>query len=207
MQGTQVAEQVVRNSSQAAPSSASVTQATQTSQNASLPSAIDAIIDGMNVDVSSPCEEFTVNLPAGVIRAYGYETSMDRQIAKRGALTVALEELASKIEVTVQAVTDKYSLQTQRGMDEELEKRMISKTRTIVNRTITGYRSVCEKTTQNTATKKFTCYIALEISEENILKPVYNELVQDADLKKALPSFEQFDQTFDEVVKVYDANN
>jgi len=154
----------------------------------------------MDVDISFPCEDFAVS-PPGQIRAFGMETSIDAQIARRAARTAALEELASKVEITVKSVTADYFLRTQRGLDEELEKRIEGRTETSVNKTLQGYRTVCERTTQNRQTGRYSAYIALEISEDSVLRPVFDDLQQDPEIRNALPNYERFKQTFDEIMK------
>jgi len=173
---------------------------TGNNQTTALTTSIDEDIE---VDISFPCGDFSISTK-GIIRAFGMETSMDAQIAKRAARTVALEELASKIEIIVKTVTEDYFLRTQKNLTEEFEKRLESKTQTIVNQTLTGYTTACEKFTQNKSTKKYSCYTALEISEENVLKPVYQELQQDPELKNVLPNYERFSQTFNEVMDTYE---
>jgi len=159
--------------------------------------------EDIEVDISFPCGDYSLS-SKGIIRAFGMESSMDVQIAKRVARTVALEELASKIEITVKTVAQDYSLRTQKNLDEKIEKRFENMTQTSVNKTLSGYTTACEKFTQNKSTKKYSCYIALEISEENVLKPLYQELKQDETLKEALPSYEKFKDTFNEVMNTYE---
>jgi len=158
--------------------------------------------DDLDIDITFPCEEFAT--VSGTIRAFGMETSMDAQIAKRAARTVALEELASKIEITVKTVTEDYFLRTQKGLTEEIEKRLEGKTQTIVNQTIKGYSTVCEKYRQNKSTKKYSCFVTLEIDTEKALKPVYDDLKKDPELNNALPSYEKFKDTFNEVMRDYE---
>ena len=157
----------------------------------------------MLMEVTCPCEEFNRSTP-GKITGFGNGSSMDMQIARRAARTAALEELASKIEITVKTVTTDYSLQTTRGTNEDLEKRIEHLTETSVNQTLTRYATICEKNLQDPQTKRFNSYIALEISEENALKPVFNDLQKEAALKNALPNFERFREKFNEVQKMYD---
>lgn len=164
----------------------------------------ESILDDedIEIDITFPCEEFST--VSGTIRAFGMETSMDAQMAKRAARSVALEELASKVEITVKTVTEDYFLRTQKNLTEEIEKRIEGKTQTSVNQTLRGYTTVCEKYRQNKNTKKYSCYITLEISEESVLKPVYEDLKQDPDLKEALPNYEKFKDTFNEVMNDYE---
>ena len=152
--------------------------------------------------VTFPCQTFTAS-DNGIIRARGMETNRDPQIAKSIAAVVALEELASKIEITVNSVTE-YYIRSISGDDEELVKDFRRRTKTTVNQTLKGYKTVCEEYRQNSETQKYQCFVALEISEENVLKPVYDGLNLDANAKKVLPNFEKFKQTFTEVMNFYE---
>jgi hypothetical protein len=179
------------------------TAATAQTPAASAPPPASVLDEDVEVDISFPCGDFSLS-SAGVIRAFGMESSMDAQVAKRIARTAALEELASKIEITVKTVAEDYTLRTKRNLTEALEQRFQSKTQTVVNRTLSGYTTACEKFTQNKSTKKFSCYIALEITEDKVLKPIYQELKQDETLKDALPSYEKFSETFNEVMNTFE---
>ena len=159
--------------------------------------------ENVDVEITFPCGDFSTSTK-GTIRGFGMESSMDAQIAKRAARTAALEELASKIEITVKSVTEDYFLRTQKNLTEEIEKRLEGKTQTSVNKTLTRYTTACEKFTQNKSTKKYSCYIALEINEENVLKPIYQELQQDAELKPVLPNYEKFAKTFNDVMNSFE---
>ena len=153
--------------------------------------------------VTFPCQTFATT-SAGVIRARGMETSMDPQIAKSVANVIALEELASKIEVTVKSTTQYFIDQTKTNLSEELNSRF---TRTIdlsVNQTIRGYRNVCEEYQENSATQKFRCYVAIEIDEDAVLKPVHDELAKETGLKDAVPNYKKFKETFNQVMNFYE---
>jgi hypothetical protein len=153
--------------------------------------------------VTFPCQRFT-DSGDGIIRARGMETHSDPQIAKSIANVVALEELASKIEITVNSVTE-YYIRSVGGDNEELIKDFQRLTKTKVNQTLRGYKTVCEEYRQHSETQKYQCFIALEISEENVLKPVYEGLKTDAKTKNTLPGFDKFKNTFIEVMKFYES--
>ena len=159
--------------------------------------------EDIEVEISFPCGDYSISTP-GVIRAFGMESSVDAQIAKRVARTAALEELASKVEITIKTLAEDYVLRTQKNLTEEIEKRFENKTQTIVDKTLTGYTTACEKVMKNKSTQKYSYYIALEISEEKVLKPAYQELQQDPELKNVLPNYEKFAQTFNEVMNTYE---
>ena len=154
------------------------------------------------VTVTFPCQTYTKS-GSGTIRAMGMETSTDPQIAKSIASLIALEELASKIEITVNSVTE-YYIRSVSGDREELIKDFKRITKTTVNQTVRGYKTVCEEFRQNATTQKYQCFIAYEINEETVVKPVYEELKQNAELKSNLPDYSKFKQTFDKVMSFYE---
>ena len=132
----------------------------------------------------------------GIIRGFGWETSMDLQIARSIANMVALEDLASKIEVSVKS-TAKYfiastnpELNAKKDFGKDIE--------TLVNQTIRGYRTVCEKHQKNSQTQKYRYFVSLEINEDAVLKPIHEKLKQDTELQKAVPNFEKFKAAFRE---------
>jgi hypothetical protein len=155
-----------------------------------------------NITITFPCQNFTLS-ENNMIRARGMETHIDPQIAKSIATVVAIEELASKIEISVNSVTD-YYFRSVSGDNEELGKDFKRQTKTTVNQTLRGYRIVCEEYRQNTTTQKYQCFIAVEISEENVLKPVYDDLKQNKSMAGVMPNYEKFKKTFDEVKKFYE---
>jgi DNA-binding Lrp family transcriptional regulator len=154
------------------------------------------------VTVVFPCQPFSGS-GDGVIRARAMESHSDPQIAKSIAMVVALEELASKIEVTVNSVTE-YYVRAVLGDNEETMKDFKRQTKLTVNQTLRGYRTVCEEYRQNTATQKYQCFIALEINEEAALKPIFDGMKSDKQLSRALPNFEKFKKTYDEVMNFYE---
>jgi putative lipoic acid-binding regulatory protein len=159
-------------------------------------------ISGDYVTVTFPCQ--SINSPEGVIRASGMETSSDPQIAKSIARTMALEELASKIEITVNSAVEYLVTATTQGGTEDLSKNFKKEVKTTVNQTIKGYKIICEEYKQNAATGKYQCFIAVEVSQESVLKPVYEELKKDNEVKRALPSFDNFRRTVAAIADVYE---
>jgi hypothetical protein len=151
-----------------------------------------------------PCEVEAMS-SAGVIRASGMESSMDPQIPKSIANLIALEELASKIEVTVKSTTQYFVDRTEVNLKEsELTTRFESKIEKSVEQTIRGYRTICEKRQQHSETQQWRCFVALEINEDAVLKPIHDELTKDPELRKAVPSYKKFKDTFDEGLKFYE---
>jgi hypothetical protein len=46
--------------------------------------------------------------------------------------------------------------------------------------------------------------VALEINEDTVLKPVYEELQQEPELQNAVPDYEKFKATFDQALSFYE---
>jgi hypothetical protein len=153
--------------------------------------------------VTFPCQAEAVSA-AGVIRASGMESSMDPQIAKSVANTIALEELASKIEVTVKSATQYFVDRTVANLKEELTTRLERKIETSVNQIIHGYRTICEVPQQHSETQQWRYFVALEINEDSVLKPIHDELQKDPELRKAAPDYKKFKETFTETLKFYE---
>jgi len=137
---------------------------------------------------------------SGIIRGWGQETSMDMSMAKTVANVIALEELASKIEVSVKSTTRYFKEQTKTDLSEQVSQRVEKEIETLVNQTIRGYRTVCEEYQQNDKTQQYRCFIALEINEDAVLKPIHDELQKNPELQRAVPNYKKFKDTFNQVL-------
>ena len=153
--------------------------------------------------VTFPCQSFATS-SVGVIRARGMESSMDPQIAKSIANVIALEELASKIGVTVKSTTQYFIVRTETNLNEELTKRFERKIDLSVDQVIRGYSNVCEEYRQHSTTQKYQCFVALEINEDTVLKTIHEELKQEPELQNAVPNYEKFKSAFNEVLNFYE---
>jgi hypothetical protein len=150
-----------------------------------------------------PCHEYNTS-EDGVIRATAIETHEDPQLAKDIARTVALEELASKIEVTVNSITDYYvnTVTSNQNIRETL-KEFNKQTHTTVNQAVNGYEIICTEYEYNSEKGIYRCYLTLQVKEKNIIKPVYDNLKTDK-TNTFLPNFDKFRNTFNEVMKFYE---
>ena len=153
--------------------------------------------------VTFPCQSDTTP-PTGVIRAHGMESSMDPQIAKSIAHVIALEELASKIEVAVKCATQYFIDRTETNLSEELGERFERKIELSVNQTIRGYRNICEEYRQHSQTQKYQYFVSIEINEDTALKPVYDELQQEPGLQNAVPNYGKFKETINQVFRFFE---
>ena len=99
-------------------------------------------------EVVVPCsgpDFFTTNK---VFRANSIGASMDQVTSQKIALTNARNQLAQSIQTTVKTVTDNYTNSTSVNKKEELEQKFETLNREVVDQTLTGIRTICEKLVQ-----------------------------------------------------------
>ncbi|MBS1490620.1 MAG: LPP20 family lipoprotein [Bacteroidetes bacterium] len=145
-------------------------------------------------EVVVPCsgpDFFTTNK---VFRANSIGESMDQVTSKKKALTNARNELAQAIQTTVKTVTDNYTNSTSMDKKEQLEQKFESLNREIVDQTLRGVRTICEKLMQ-TKEGNYKTYIAIELSADDLVKEYNNRLSQDDKLKVDY-DYEKFKDTF-----------
>ena len=150
-------------------------------------------------DVTVYCSGEQYRSSEGFIRANSIGESNDMVMSRKVAKSNTLEELASKIEVTVKAVIDNYYNRRQKNMDESIEKRYEELIRQVVNQKINGYKTICEKMVE-TPEKKYRTFLAYELPVDNILSDVYNNISKDQELKIDY-DYEKFKKTFEEEMK------
>ena len=117
------------------------------------------------VEVSVPCsgpDFFTTNK---FFRANSIGESEDQVVSKKKALTNARNELAQAIQTTVKTVTDNYVNSREMNNREEVEERFESLNREVVDQTLSGTRTICEKL-MKTAEGRYKTYIAIELSAD-----------------------------------------
>ena len=122
--------------------------------------------------------------------------SNDMVMSKKVARANTLEELASKIQVTVKSVIDNYYNRRQLNLDENVSKRYEELTRLVVKQEINGYKTVCEKVVKTTD-NKYRTYLAFELPIDSMLNPIYNKISSDKELKIDY-DYEKFKKTFEE---------
>jgi hypothetical protein len=132
----------------------------------------------------------------GFIRANSMGESNDMVLSKKIAKSNTLDELSSKIEVTVKTVIDNYNSRRQKNMEENVEKRYEELIRTVVSQKINGYKNICEKVTK-TADNKYRTYLAFELPIDNVLNPIYDKISKDNELKIDY-DYQKFKNTFNE---------
>jgi len=145
-------------------------------------------------EIVVPCsgpDYFTNNK---VFRANSIGESMDQVTSKKKALTNARNELAQSIQTTVKTVTDNYTNSTSVDKREQLEQKFESLNREVVDQTLQGIRTICEKLVQ-TKDGNYKTYIAIELSADDLVKQYNSRITADEKLKVDY-DYEKFKDTF-----------
>ncbi|MBL7847215.1 MAG: LPP20 family lipoprotein [Cyclobacteriaceae bacterium] len=146
-------------------------------------------------EVVVPCSGPDYFTNAKVFRANSIGESMDQVTSKKKALTNARNELAQSIQTTVKTVTDNYTNSREMNRREELEQRFEQLNREVVDQTLQGVRTICEKLVQ-TKEGNYKTYIAIELSADDLVKQ-YNERLSKDERLKIDYDYEKFKATFD----------
>ncbi|MBS1939202.1 MAG: LPP20 family lipoprotein [Bacteroidetes bacterium] len=129
-------------------------------------------------------------------RANNLGESMDQATAKKKALSNARADMASAINTQVKAVIDNYVNSREMNNKEEVAERYESLAREVVDQKLTGTRTICEKMMKVDATGNYKCYVAIELSAQDLLA-AYNERLSKDDKLKIDYDYEKFKETFD----------
>jgi hypothetical protein len=146
-------------------------------------------------EVMVPCsgpDYFTTNK---FFRANSIGESQDQVTSKKKALTNARNELAQAIQTTVKTVTDNYVNSREMNTREELEQRFESLNREVVDQTLSGVRTLCEKL-MKTQAGTYKTYIAIELSADELVAK-YNERISKDERLKIDYDYEKFKDTFE----------
>ena len=161
------------------------------------------LISGCKSKEKTPAGEKEIVVPCSgpdfftnnkVFRANSIGESMDQVTSKKKALTNARNELAQAINTTVKTVTDNYVNSRELNKKEELEQRFESLNREVVDQSLTGVRTICEKLVQ-TKDGNYKTYVALELSADELVAK-YNERLSKDDQLKIDYDYEKFKDTF-----------
>jgi len=151
------------------------------------------------VEFNEPCMDFEST--ANLIRARGVGEDFEQQLSAEIARSAALEELGSQISTKVQALLMNYKKSVRQNLKRESLRRVEGMTMTEVDQA-TGYRIACRKTTtyvQN-GERIFKTYMVIELGEDQLLKPIYEGIQKDEELKID-GDYQSFKQDFDEHFK------
>jgi len=155
-------------------------------------------------EVVVPCSGPTFFTDSKTFRSNSSGESMDQVTSKKKAETNARNELAQAIQTTVKTVTDNYTNSRTQNTKEDLEQKFESLNREVVDQSLSGIRTICEKLMQ-TKEGTYKTYIALELSADDLVKK-YNERMSTDDKLKIDYDYTKFKDTFDkEMEKMGDA--
>ena len=129
-------------------------------------------------------------------RANNLGESMDQATAKKKALSNARADMASAINTQVKSVIDNYVNSREMNNKEEIAERFEGLTREVVDQKLTGTRTICEKMMKVDGSGNYKCYVAIELSAQDLLA-AYNERLSKDDKLKIDYDYEKFKETFD----------
>jgi hypothetical protein len=146
-------------------------------------------------EIIVPCSGPDFFTTSQYFRSNSIGESQDQVTSKKKALTNARNELAQSISTTVKTVTDNYVNSREMNNREEVEERFESLNREIVDQTITGVRTICEKL-MKTDGGTYKTYVAIELSADELVSK-YNERLSKDDRLKIDYDYEKFKETFE----------
>ncbi len=146
-------------------------------------------------EIIVPCSGPDYFTNSKYFRANSIGESQDQVTSKKKALTNARNELAQSIQTTVKTVTDNYVNSREMNNKEQVEERFESLNREIVDQTITGVRTLCEKLVK-TEQGTYKTYVAIELSADELVSK-YNERLSKDEMLKIDYDYEKFKDTFE----------
>jgi len=146
-------------------------------------------------EVVVPCSGPDFFTTAKFFRSNSIGESQDQVTSKKKALTNARNELAQAINTTVKTVTDNYVNSREMNNKEEVEERFESLNREVVDQSLSGIRTLCEKLVK-TDQGTYKTYVAIELSAEELVSK-YNERLSKDERLKIDYDYEKFKETFD----------
>lgn len=153
------------------------------------------------VEINIPCsgpDFFTNNK---YFRANSLGESQDLVASKKKALSNARGELAASIQTTVKGVTDNYLNSREFNNKEEVEERFEQLNREIVNQTLQGLKTICEKQVK-TSNGSYKTYVAIELSADDLVTSYNERLTKDERLRIDY-DYEKFKETFEKEMEKF----
>ena len=132
--------------------------------------------------VTLPCSGPEYFAKKGAIVATAVGESQDQMMSKRKAQANTREQLAASLNVTIKSVVDNYYSSKAVDNLEQAKTRFEGLTRQVVDQQLSGVATICEKFTK-TEQNTYKCYLAQELSSEEILKGIQNKISGDEKLR------------------------
>lgn len=149
-----------------------------------------------DVEIIVPCSGPNYSTNNEYVRASAMGLSTDMNIAKKKALSSARSEIATAIEAKVKILTEDYISSYQNGENDESKRRFQEMARTVVNRKLTGVRTICEQTMKSPE-GNYKVYVAVELANNELLKDIVKNIQEDKTLRTDF-EYEKFKKLFEE---------
>jgi hypothetical protein len=131
-----------------------------------------------------------------VFRANALGESMDQATAKKKAMANARADMASAINTQIKGVIDNYVNSREMNNREEVGERFEGLTREVVDQKLNGTKTICEKMMRVDGTGNYKCYVAIELSAQDLLA-AYNERLSSDERLRVDYDYEKFKETFE----------
>lgn len=147
------------------------------------------------VEYNEPCMGFESTVD--MIRGRGNGEDLDHQFSVDLARTAALDNMASQISTKIQGLLTRNRKQGKQGLNRASLQKAEDMVTTEVEQT-TGYNVACSKTMTfiENGQRVFKTYMVVEVSTDQLLKPIFNDIQKDGELHLDM-NFDEFKKEFD----------
>jgi hypothetical protein len=156
--------------------------------------------------LEGPCEGKKFSSDDKFYRANVTYDHINRATGKALANEFAQTQISADILTIVNQVSDNYRKTVELGANQVYQARYESMARLVVEDVASSARTICEVTTQNTETKKYTFHVAREVSKGDIINKLNDKISQDEVLKIDY-DYEKFKETFEKEMDKRRGNN
>lgn len=139
------------------------------------------VSDGLGKKIVIPCSGPDFASSKTHFRGTGIGESTNLSAAKRKANVDARATLATGINSTIKAVTDRYTQDITVGEASEFAEKFEDMTRSVVNQELNNMAIACDETRQLDG--KYIVYMAVEIAKDELLNKVSQSISKDDKLK------------------------
>ncbi len=153
------------------------------------------VSDGLGTKIVIPCSDNDYPSTRTHFRGTGMGESTNLSTAKRKASTDARAALATGINSTIKAVTDRYTQDITVGNANEFAEKFEDMTRSVVNQEINNMATVCSETRQKDGT--YIVYVAVEVAKDELLNKVTQSISKDDRLRLDYDKM-KFEQIFNQ---------
>lgn len=121
-----------------------------------------------------PCSECLNQ--ENTLRGWGVGKSDSQATARKKAQAMASADLAAQLQKTVRTAIENYSAVLSEGNASASKALLVEKTEIIVNQTLRGVTTICDRWAEGETAGQYTNYLVLEINPEAYIKAVSDAL-------------------------------